>query len=204
MISMLSPWINRCLERLDIFWRRDTFQETGGVLFLRSVNSQSLCPLFSAFEIFVKVISGWLQVLLFESQLSEFYRLQLLILLVIPNHCRVRGATLHHWVGGAPSAFCNCRVLGQPGLWVHYLSMSLNSGDAPMVGNLWDYKLIVRVDGMWLTLKPTNDLLWLLINETSVGPAGHLPKAWQHHRGPRWVRTLMLWSVICLHGRCIW
>lgn len=53
-----------------------------------------------------------------------------------------------------------------------------------MVGSFWDHKLNVRVDVMGLTLKPTDDLLGFLINETSVSPAGQLLKAGWHHGGP--------------------
>ena len=195
---MLSPQRNRCLERLRYFWRWDILRETGGVLYLRSVNSQSLCPFFlPLWDICwgdlwmipgspIWVSTGW-----------EFYRPQLLVLLATAE-----------W-GGPPctSGWVVTLLLslngvtvecgGQPGPWAHQLSLSLNSGDAPVVGSLWDHKLTVRVDGMGLTLKPTNALLWLLINETSVGPAGHLPGVWQHHWGPTWVSVPNAYALIC-------
>ena len=167
--------------------------------FILGLLTPKVCVLsFSPFEIFVEVIPGWFQVLLFESRLAENSTdLSCLVLLATAE-----------W-GGPPctSGWVVTLLLslnritvecgGQPGPWAHQLSLSLNSGDAPMVGSLWDHKLTVRVDGMGLTLKPTNALLWLLINETSVGPAGHLPKVWQHHWGPTWVSVPNAYALIC-------
>lgn len=72
------------------------------------------------------------------------------------NDCQVLGATL------PPSFFLeqgNCRVLGAARLWGLPAIHSFNAREAPLVRSLWDYKLTLRVDGIRLTLEPTNGLV---------------------------------------------
>lgn len=71
------------------------------------------------------------------------------------NDCQVLGATL-------PASFFlelgNCRVLGAAWPWGLADIHSFHARDAPMVRSPWDHKLSLRVDGIRLTLEPTNGL----------------------------------------------
>lgn len=72
------------------------------------------------------------------------------------NDCQVSGVTL-------PPSFLleqgNCRMLGAAWPWGLPAIHSFNARDTPMVRSLWDHKLTLGVDGIRLTLEPTNGLV---------------------------------------------
>lgn len=203
---MVSPWGNRRLERLRCFLKTRHLANDWGGLYLRSVSPQSLCPSFSTFEIFVEmmtlgspfwVLPGW-----------ELYKLQLLIPLVIMNHCRVLGPPhTTGWVGD-PSAFpeqgiANYRVLGTAwplGPSAGGIQFLLNFGDAPVVGSLWDQTRCYD----WWDGADTEANKWLVLTlvkwdfSWSSWPAAESLAASLRDPPGSLSRAPMLWSVILL------
>lgn len=163
----------------EAFWKWDIYQETGPGFILDPLAPKACNPssdLWNTCGDFLmtlhstSVFSGW-----------ELYRLLLLIPQVIMNDCQVLGTTL------PPSFFLeqgNCRALGAA--WGLPAIHSFNARDTLMVRNLWDHKLTLRVDGIGLTLEPTNGLVVARDEWDSVRLPGQLPKVWQHHWGPTW------------------